>query len=381
MSKSCEIKEYIKKLTDDPKIQEDLNNEHNAIFERLDESGYFKLYDGKLWERNLTRGYVDKINAGRKLVNDINTQYGYKVVDWSKTGISQKRYLYVNVKNVLYSSAITPTKQLTMFSLAPNKVNYAFRAINNVEKNITKVNQWFKQLGNTDKFWTKVQQDLQIPKEQINLLKELANPNTARISKGYSDNFIEQLLLDFSANYSYTVEINTAKGKLKPIVKQENITKEIFDSIEVEPEFDGDPESYSYIKETPEAIYYATFNSEGEEYYTKSIKGEQNKNSSYYSNLSAPGGIGRNKYEGNPDWEYQELEVSTPLITPSIKGHAKFATDKGIGWARVWYNKKTGVVEIQEIQSDLFQKGREVKSPDEIIQELQKSGKLQIKCN
>jgi hypothetical protein len=29
-----------------------------------------------------------------------------------------------------------------------------------------------------------------------------------------------------------------------------------------------------------------------------------------------------------------------------------------LGWARVWYNKKTGVVEIQEIQSDLFQKGR-----------------------
>ena len=25
----------------------------------------------------------------------------------------------------------------------------------------------------------------------------------------------------------------------------------------------------------------------------------------------------------------------------------------------MWYNKKTGVVEIQEIQSDLFQKGRD----------------------
>jgi len=45
-------------------------------------------------------------------------------------------------------------------------------------------------------------------------------------------------------------------------------------------------------------------------------------------------------------------------ITPSIKGHAQFATDNGIGWVRVWYNKKTGVVEIQEIQSDLFQKWR-----------------------
>lgn len=36
---------------------------------------------------------------------------------------------------------------------------------------------------------------------------------------------------------------------------------------------------------------------------------------------------------------------------------------------------------ILELQSDLFQKGRDIKSPDEIIQELQKSGKLEIKCS
>lgn len=36
---------------------------------------------------------------------------------------------------------------------------------------------------------------------------------------------------------------------------------------------------------------------------------------------------------------------------------------------------------ILEVQSDLFQKGRDIKSPDEIIQELQKSGKLEIKCS
>ena len=86
---------------------------------------------------------------------------------------------------------------------------------------------------------------------------------------------------------------------------------------------------------------------------------ETGDNTQYYANLSASGGTGVNKYAGNPDWEYQELEFKTPLITPSIKGHAQFATEHGIGWARIWYNKKTGVVEIQEIQSDLFQKGRD----------------------
>ena len=36
---------------------------------------------------------------------------------------------------------------------------------------------------------------------------------------------------------------------------------------------------------------------------------------------------------------------------------------------------------ILEVQSDIFQKGRDIKSPDEIINELKKSGELQIKCD
>ena len=82
---------------------------------------------------------------------------------------------------------------------SPNIVGFNFKSVENINNNINKVNNWFKQLGNTDKFWNKVQQDLQIPKEQINLLKE---------SKG---NTIEEKLIDFTANYSYTIEINTAK--------------------------------------------------------------------------------------------------------------------------------------------------------------------------
>lgn len=44
---------------------------------------------------------------------------------------------------------------------------------------------------------------------------------------------------------------------------------------------------------------------------------------SYYSNLTVPGGI-----------NYTENEIATPAITPNIKGHAQFATDQGIGWFR-----------------------------------------------
>lgn len=43
----------------------------------------------------------------------------------------------------------------------------------------------------------------------------------------------------------------------------------------------------------------------------------------HYSDLTVPGGT-----------NYTENEISTPTITYSIKGHAQFATNKGIGWFR-----------------------------------------------
>ena len=48
-----------------------------------------------------------------------------------------------------------------------------------------------------------------------------------------------------------------------------------------------------------------------------------NNTTQYYSNLTVPGGT-----------NYTENEISTPLITPSIKGHAQYSTDNGIGWFR-----------------------------------------------
>ena len=93
---------------------------------------------------------------------------------------------------------------------------------------------------------------------------------------------------------------------------------------------------------------------------TKSLDKYTKHNTSYYSNLTVPGGT-----------NYTENEISTPLITPSIKGHAQFATDKGIGWFRSdeqvndeEYKTAPDLMNpfktrrILEIQSDLFQKGR-----------------------
>ena len=104
---------------------------------------------------------------------------------------------------------------------------------------------------------------------------------------------------------------------------------------------------------------------------------EKDTPTKYYSKLTVPGGT-----------NYTENEITTPDITPSIKGHAQFSTDKGIGWFRSDEQTfledsiildeedpfldqgdrnprtiksptgRTNTRRILEVQSDLFQRGR-----------------------
>ena len=87
----------------------------------------------------------------------------------------------------------------TYYQLSPNEVNYQLKTVSIVTNNIQQINKLFSRLGNTDQFWNKIQQDFQIPKDQIELLKN---------SEG---NTIEEKLISFAANYSFAVEINIAK--------------------------------------------------------------------------------------------------------------------------------------------------------------------------
>ena len=66
----------------------------------------------------------------------------------------------------------------------------------------------------------------------------------------------------------------------------------------------------------------------------------------YYAGLTVPGGS-----------NYKEIEIKTPNITPSIKGHADFSTDQGAGWLRVDEVNKD-VRRVLELQSDWGQKNR-----------------------
>lgn len=241
----------------------------------------------------------------------------------------------------------TPVFKLGNITLNENDVNYSFKSLVNIHNNLPKVNQWWKQIGNTDVFWNKLQKDLQIPKEQIDLLKE---------SDGKT---IGDKLISFSTQYSYTVEIETAKGGNKDLTIQET-------------EFKG--EKRWSIVDSYTTIPLKSFKSEKEA--NDYLINELQKPTYHYSNLTVPGGT-----------NYTENEIKTPDIIPSIKGHAQFATDKGIGWFRSdeqlvnqrerkqdpteddFFNENnlfiggenTKTRRILEVQSDLFQKGRDKK--------------------
>lgn len=147
------------------------------------------------------------------------------------------------------------------------------------------------------------------------------------------------LVTGLAAEMSYTVRIDTAK---------EQQGKERW-QITHDPEYGGAENPFVVI-DNIEGLH-ENFKTEQEaENFVKS----KGNNTKYYSNLT----VNEDFYKNNPDWEYKEQRITTPLITPSIKGHAQFAESNDIGWFRAWYNKKTGEVHVIEVQSDLFQKGR-----------------------
>ena len=213
-------------------------------------------------------------------------------------------------------------EQLALFDEA---VNYQLKSID-VLSSDRAVQMFGKGKGNG---WSleKILSELQVPKDQIKLILSFNTTDRAEI------------LTDLLANYSYTVEINTAKS-----------------NISTGYEFDEDGH---YIDNSGDIL-------------------QTEENTQHYANLAVPGGT-----------NYTENEIKTPAITPSIKGHAQFATNNGIGWFRsdeqitfdsgisekeeAYYNPDTDEMvitdkgrtivggktrRILEVQSDLFQKGR-----------------------
>ena len=250
----------------------------------------------------------------------------------------------------------------------PNQVNYSLKAINIL--NSDKAKQIFDKGQKNNWSLDKILTELQIPKKQKQLI--LDSDKTDR----------EDIITDLLANYSYAIEINTAKEKVSPTQKivdnndfyVEGYNPEYISNYEGQNygyvvSVEQDPENLislnKWFKEEKEALVYKNLH-EGS--IMKKIEKSLFTPTQYYSSLTVPGGT-----------NYTEQEIATPAITPSIKGHATFATDKGIGWFRSDEQASEYIEDemetipgisatkglegsktrrILEVQSDLFQKGR-----------------------
>jgi hypothetical protein len=171
------------------------------------------------------------------------------------------------------STSFDKNNQGVLFSLNSNTINYILKSVDILSSD--KGKQIFDKGKKNNWSLDKILSELQVPKEQKQLL--LALDITDR----------EQITLELATNYSYTVEINTAKHKNT---------------------------GYGTVEWNNEDGYQPNFDEpdDGSE-----------ENAKYYSNLTVPGGT-----------NYTENEIATPAITPSIKGHAQFASGNGIGWFR-----------------------------------------------
>lgn len=279
-----------------------------------------------------------------------------------------KAHYYYTLKGGDFLSD-TEIEQLKNQSDKP-KVVYQFKLVELIANKFDTFNKLWNQFKNKNDFFKKLQDNKYgLPKEQVLLLEALYN--------GQSFN---ELMFDYITNYSYSVEINTAKGGSKLLETEFNAAA---------PEWMN--EDYLDRERTP---------------------GENN--TAFYSNLTVPGGT-----------NYTENEIAAPAIIPSIKGHAAFSTDSGIGWFRtddkidtktgsktiteyrigttedfeqglidiedvhkdikIVKNNDLGTTEsktrrILEVQSDIFQKSRDIKSAEEIYTEMKKSGELIVDC-
>lgn len=168
-----------------------------------------------------------------------------------------------------------------MYQLSPNSVDFTLKSINILESE--KAKQIFEKGKKANWDLNKILSELQIPKEQKEIILNL----------GIADR--EQIALELASNYSYTVEINTAKNIRVTPKKDIEFTEDDYENLQ---RLDADQLGLPYDT-------------------------EDLGNSQYYSNLTVPGGT-----------NYTENEIATPAITPSIKGHAAFSSDSGIGWFR-----------------------------------------------
>jgi len=248
-------------------------------------------------------------------------------------------------------------------------IKYTLKAIKVVTDNMSKIQSWERNRSiSPEILFNKILQ-LGVPRNQLALL--IDQPG----------NTVEEKLASFAATYSYAVEINLS---IDPKSNQNYGESENYETTIGHDLMDKGFRrgEFKYYKNYENKYIKKGFGEKDEkivitkEEYENAFNSRQDKPSRYYSNMTVPGGT-----------NYTENEIATPAVTPAIKGHAQFATDQGIGWFRSdeqtinaeLFQEPTDVDDLRyqtlvdrtrggeptktrrilEVQSDLFQKGRD----------------------
>lgn len=226
----------------------------------------------------------------------------------------------------------------------------AYRILNDLLFNIDELNEFYEEIKDNPEYASALTTNENPIKEffENDIFEE-----SDKIKLENIQSTREQIIADLLANYSYTIEINTAKEKglknQKKGYELEQTQNGIWVVINYRTGFN------KYFATKKEAIDY--------------INGENQEeiNTQIYKDLSARNNNNISKYEGNPDWEYQELKIQVPQVnlTGEVLKHNPFNEPQTIAHARIQYNNKTKTVEVQEFQSDPFQDNKQREFKDE----------------
>lgn len=305
-------------IDDSNKILDDIA--FDSIIKDLEQDN-IKAYQisGKPWLRDVTKGgeiaipnieVLNKIDQKRKDLGLYEDQLSAEILD---------------------QEILPPDEQ----------VQYKFRVINALQSS----NVREPKLDNLQGFYNDLIKQ-GIPNQQIDLVKDILSDVKGKVTK---EDIIRELLLRYS--YGVEVRISLQNNQYSPNTTDSfryngwyyskgysndiyGNNQQIFIKIRIADEslnpWDG-PDFYDYDTETDISK---------EEYYSiLEIVHPTNTPTQYYSNLTVPGGT-----------NYQEVEIRTLGIVPSIKGHAQFSTKEGIGWFRasdrVTYTNKEELINL-----------------------------------
>lgn len=360
----------------------------NQVMREYQNNPFYQTKEGKPDVRKIKKEAIGKVLAQTVIDKNANAVENPTLLDqvrdwWNRIVESLKRFFLkaefdpfeeaatqvLSRKNKgIFSSSESPFAQRNQ-----NVVGATLKLVSSLRD--PKAMKWFDSLykkGQQEIFFNKLQQDLQAPKAQVDMLRKWIKNNNPQS--------IGDLITGVMAELSYTVEVNVATVNLD---NNDNRNYNNFTT-------NGETYNHEFIifektRETDEDSGMDEYTKDGESIsridYDKAYKKYREENaeivpSQAYKDLNVPGGV-----------NYTNSEIKTPDITPSTKGHAAFSTDQGIGWFRSDDQVNNGKVErteeegdeyggyypatmrtvggnitktrrILEIQSDLFQKGR-----------------------